>query len=161
MACVSTPSEHSPHWAEIICLCICLTPEPGCLWKAESQGLAHICTYVSGTWLHIHYTCTERIMSSHKRKCSKLLVSVFMTSRFPGRATKIKRSPHCLCTPWTAVIWIIAFNETSKFLTSSSQLCHVKHQEEKHSAYLSRFYLNTKLPYKMNVPWNTSREILF
>ena len=26
------------HWAKIICLHICLTPEPGCLWMAEVSG---------------------------------------------------------------------------------------------------------------------------
>ena len=51
---MSTPSEHSPHWAEIICLHICLTSESGCLWKAEASGLAHVCTLSSTTWLRIH-----------------------------------------------------------------------------------------------------------
>lgn len=32
---MSTPSEHSPHWAEIVCLHICLAPEAACLWWAE------------------------------------------------------------------------------------------------------------------------------
>ena len=32
---MSTPSEHSPHWAEIVCLHICLAPELACLWRAE------------------------------------------------------------------------------------------------------------------------------
>ena len=51
---MSTPSEHAPHWAEIICLHICLTSESGCLWKAEASGLAHVCTLRSTTWLRIH-----------------------------------------------------------------------------------------------------------
>ena len=51
---MSTPSEHVPHWAEIICLHICLTSESGCLWKAEVSGLAHVCILSSTTWLHIH-----------------------------------------------------------------------------------------------------------
>ena len=70
---VSTPSECSRHWAEIICLHACLAPEPGCLWKAESRGLAHVCIFISSTWLHIHCTCTDRITSSHRRKYSKFL----------------------------------------------------------------------------------------
>ena len=51
---MSTPSEHAPHWAEIICLHICLTSESGCLSKAEASGLAHVCTLSSSTRLHIH-----------------------------------------------------------------------------------------------------------
>ena len=71
--CASTQLEHSRHWAEIICLHVCLAPEPGCLWKAESRGLAHICIFISSTWLHIHCTCTDRITSNHRRKYSKIL----------------------------------------------------------------------------------------
>ena len=97
---VSTPLECSWHWAEIMCLHICFTPQPDCLWKSESQGLAHFCTFISRTWLHIHYTCTDGIMSSHRRKCSKLPGRAFMIYRNPWRATKIKRSPHCLCLSW-------------------------------------------------------------
>ena len=106
--CVSTPSECSWHWAEIIWLHICLTPQPDCLWKAESQGLAHFCTFISSTWLHIHYTCTDGIMSSHRRKYSKLPGRAFMISRYPGRATKMKRSPHCLCLSWTVSVRLLS-----------------------------------------------------
>ena len=97
---VSTPLECSWHWAEIICLHICFAPQPDCLWKSESQGLAHFCTFISRTWLHIHYTCTDGIMSSHRRKCSKLPGRAFIIYRNPWRATKMKRSPHCLCLSW-------------------------------------------------------------
>ena len=43
-------------------------------------------------------------MSSHRRKCSQLLGRAFMICRHPGRATKMKRSPHGLCLSWTVLV---------------------------------------------------------
>ena len=100
---VSTPSECSPHWAEITCLRICLALEPGCLWKAESWGLAQVCTFISSTWLHLHCMCTDGTKSSHVRKCSELPKRAFSTSRLHGGVAVTKRSPHCLYPTWTAV----------------------------------------------------------
>ena len=47
-------------------------------------------------------------MSSHRRKYSKLPGRAFMISRYPGRATKMKRSPHCLCLSWTVSVQLLS-----------------------------------------------------
>ena len=91
------------HWAKIICLHICLTPDPVVSGWQSCQGLVHMCIFSSSTWLHIHYMCTERIKSSHVRKCSKLPGRAFTTSRLPGGTTITKRSPYCLILSWIDV----------------------------------------------------------
>ena len=47
-------------------------------------------------------------MSSHRRKCSKLPGRAFMIYRNPWRATKMKRSSHCLCLSWTVSVQLLS-----------------------------------------------------
>ena len=67
---MSTPSEHSPHWAEIVCLQICLAPEPGCLWLMSiSLAPACGCTFPNVHWwdqVKSHEEIEEMLKASWK-----------------------------------------------------------------------------------------------
>ena len=135
---MSTPSEHAPHWAEIICLHICLTSESGCLWKAEASGLTHVCILSSTTWLciHLHVHWRDQVKSHEEMLRASGKSLHHLQTSWRGHCDK-KKSP-CLRLSWPAITSIISFTATAKPPTSSSQLCNMKHHEGKHSVCLSR-----------------------
>ena len=111
---VVCPSPHIttlPHWAEIICLPWNLVASGG----QRRWSLALICTFSSGTWLHIHYPGHWRDQVTSREEMLKIpRRAAFPTSRLPGGTTIRKRRPLYLILSWTAVRTIISFTDTSK-----------------------------------------------
>ena len=153
---MSTPSEHAPHWAEIICLHICLTSESGCLSKAEALGLAHVCTLSSTTWLHIHlHVYWWEQVKSHEEMLRASQKSFYhLQNSWRGHCDK-KKPPLSLsnlnsCHIDNPLHWDIQIPH-KQFLTWQSEA------KRKRQCTFIQIYLAMEHSCKMNVPWNTPR----
>ena len=145
------------HWAKIICLNICLTPEPGCLWMAEVSGsLSHLFLQLQNMAAHsLHAHWADQVKSCEKTlKASWKSLHNLQTSWRDHRHKKKSPLSHSVlnrCHINNFLHWDVQ--------TSDKQFPTVQHEapRRKTQCAFTQIYVAVKPSCETNVPWNTRR----